>query len=240
MSDIKHRFVKANGIKMHVAEAGEGYPVVMCHGFPELWYSWRHQLRALADAGFRAIAPDQRGYGDTDRPEPIDAYTQRKLVGDIVGMLDALAIGRCTIIGHDWGGAVAWNAALMAPESIERVIGINTPFLPRAPKPPTELMREMAAGNFHYILYFQQPGVAEAELERDVYRTLARLLPGARRFRCRATQQRAARSVRPRRRRPARSFRRSSAREISERRGLRCVRARVQEDRLSRRPQLVS
>jgi pimeloyl-ACP methyl ester carboxylesterase len=172
MSDIKHRFVKANGIRMHVAEAGEGYPVVMCHGFPELWYSWRHQLRALADAGFRAIAPDQRGYGDTDRPEPIDAYTQRKLVGDIVGMLDALAIGRCTIIGHDWGGAVAWNAALMAPESIERVIGINTPFLPRAPKPPTELMREMAAGNFHYVLYFQQLGVAEAELERDVDRTL--------------------------------------------------------------------
>ncbi|HEY6417519.1 MAG TPA: alpha/beta hydrolase [Candidatus Binataceae bacterium] len=172
MSDIKHRFVKTNGIKMHVAEAGEGYPVVMCHGFPELWYSWRHQLRALADAGFRAIAPDQRGYGDTDRPEPIEAYTQKKIVGDIIGMLDALGIGRCTIIGHDWGGFVAWNAAMMAPDSIERVIGVNTPFLARAPMRPTELMRAMAAGNFHYVLYFQQPGVAEAELERDVARSL--------------------------------------------------------------------
>ncbi len=172
MSDMKHRFVKANGIKMHVAESGEGFPVVFCHGFPECWYSWRHQMKAVAEAGFRAIAPDQRGYGETECPEPIEAYTQRKLVGDIVGMLDALGEGRCVIVGHDWGGMVAWNAALMAPESIERVIGINTPFIPRSPIKPTDAMRAMAAGGFHYILYFQTPGVAEAELERDVARSL--------------------------------------------------------------------
>jgi epoxide hydrolase A/B len=131
---------------MHVAESGEGYPVVMCHGFPQLWYSWRHQMRALAAAGFRAIAPDQRGYSKTDIRPSIEAYSQRQLVSDIVGMLDALGLGKCVIVGHDWGGVVAWNAALMAPDRIERVVGVNTPFLPRTPIEPTELMKAMATG----------------------------------------------------------------------------------------------
>ena len=172
MSEFTHHYVNTNGIRMHVAEAGEGYPIVMCHGFPELWYSWRHQMRAFAAAGFRAIAPDQRGYGETDAQVPLEAYTQRQLVADIVAMLDALGLVKCVIVGHDWGGAVAWNAALIAPERIERVVGINTPFLPRTPVKPTELMKAMAQGQFHYILYFQEPGVAEAELERDVRRSL--------------------------------------------------------------------
>ncbi len=172
MSEIKHAFVRTNGINMHVAETGEGFPVVFCHGFPEMWYSWRHQMKAMAEAGFRAIAPDQRGYGETEAPAAIDAYTQRKLVADIVGMLDALGIGKCVIVGHDWGGMVAWNTALMARDSVERVIGINTPFIPRSPVKPTDAMRAMAAGGFHYILYFQTPGVAEVELERDVARSL--------------------------------------------------------------------
>jgi pimeloyl-ACP methyl ester carboxylesterase len=172
MSGFTHQYVNSNGIRMHVAESGQGYPIVLCHGFPELWYSWRHQMEALAAAGFRAIAPDQRGYGQTDAPGPMEAYTQRHLVGDIVGMLDALGLAKCVIVGHDWGGAVAWNAALMAPERIERVVGVNTPFLPRTPVKPTELMDAMAQGQFHYVLYFQKPGVAEAELERDVRRSL--------------------------------------------------------------------
>jgi pimeloyl-ACP methyl ester carboxylesterase len=173
MSEFNHRFVNTNGIRMHLVEAGEGFPVVMCHGFPELWYSWRHQIRALADAGFRAIAPDQRGYGDTECPQPIEAYTQKNIVTDIIGMLDALSIRKCVIIGHDWGGFTAWHAPLMYPDRIERVIGVNTPFMPRAPMKPTELMSAMAAGGFHYILYFQQPGVADEELARDVRRTLS-------------------------------------------------------------------
>jgi pimeloyl-ACP methyl ester carboxylesterase len=172
MSEFNQKFVNTNGIRMHLVEAGEGFPVVMCHGFPELWYSWRHQIRTLADAGFHAIAPDQRGYGDTDCPAPIEAYTQKQIVADIVGMLDALGIHKCVIVGHDWGGMTAWNAPLMFPERIERVVGVNTPFIPRAPIKPTDAMRAMAAGGFHYILYFQEPGIAEKELERDVRRTL--------------------------------------------------------------------
>jgi pimeloyl-ACP methyl ester carboxylesterase len=172
VSEFTHKFIQTNGIRMHLVEAGSGYPVVMCHGFPELWYSWRHQMRALADAGFRAIAPDQRGYGETDAPAATEAYTQRLLVGDIVGMLDAIGIAKCVIIGHDWGGAVAWNAPMMVPDRFERVIGVNTPFFPRAPIKPTDLMTAVAQGNFHYILYFQKPRVAEAELERDVRRSL--------------------------------------------------------------------
>ncbi len=172
MSDFKHSFVNTNGIRMHVVEAGEGFPVVMCHGFPEMWYSWRHQIRALAAAGFRAIAPDQRGYGETDRPEAIEAYSQKQIVGDVIGMLDAMGIAKCVIVGHDWGGMTAWTAAQTHPERIERVVGVNTPFIPRPPIRPTDAMRAIAAGGFHYMLYFQEPGVAEKELERDVRRSL--------------------------------------------------------------------
>ncbi len=195
MTEIRHQFVHTNGIRMHVADAGGGYPVLFCHGFPELWYSWRHQLPALAEAGFRALAPDQRGYGETDCPEPIEAYRVTELVKDLVGMLDAMGIAKCAIVGHDWGGLVVWHAAMRAPERFERVVAINTPFMPRwlpstpgspehpqcvwitnrqpVPTRPTEMARQAAAGNFHYVLYFQQPGVAETEMERDVRRALA-------------------------------------------------------------------
>src|ERR1700730_12552241 len=102
MAEFTHRFVDTNGIRMHLAEAGSGYPVVLCHGFPELWYSWRHQMRALADAGFRAIAPAQRGYGEPHHPQANEAYTKRQLVGDLTGMLDALGLEHAVIVGHDW------------------------------------------------------------------------------------------------------------------------------------------
>jgi pimeloyl-ACP methyl ester carboxylesterase len=170
--EFTHKQVQANGLNMHVVEAGSGFPVVLCHGFPEIWYSWRHQLRALAEAGFRAIAPDQRGYGDTDAPQPIEAYTVHHLVGDLTGLLDALGIEKAAIVGHDWGGVVVWQAALLAPHRVAAVVGVNTPLFPRSPGPPTQIMQAIAQGNFHYMLYFQQPGVAEAELERDVRRSL--------------------------------------------------------------------
>ena len=170
--DFTHKHIQTNGVRMHVVEAGKGFPVLLCHGFPELWYSWRHQLRALADAGFRAIAPDQRGYGETDAPQAIDAYTVHHLVGDLTGLLDALEIDKAVIVGHDWGGLVVWQMALLAPRRVAGVVGVNTPFFPRMPMRPLDMMRAVAQGNFHYIVYFQEPGVAEAELELDVRRSL--------------------------------------------------------------------
>ena len=170
--EVRHRQVPSNGLAMHVALAGEGFPVLLCHGFPELWYSWRHQIPALAEAGFRVIAPDQRGYGGTDAPEAIDAYTIHHLVGDLTGLLDALEIDKAVIVGHDWGGFVVWQMALLAPHRVAGVVGVNTPFFPRSPVNPLDMMRAMSQGQFHYILYFQEPGVAERELEQDVRRSL--------------------------------------------------------------------
>jgi len=116
MGEVNHRYVDTNGIKMHVAEQGEGPLVVLCHGFPELWYSWRHQLPALAKAGYHAVAPDQRGYGQTDRPEAVEAYNILALTGDIVGLVAALGEERAIVIGHDWGSPVAWHCALLRPD----------------------------------------------------------------------------------------------------------------------------
>src|SRR2546428_74042 len=172
--EITHRFVDTNGIRMHVAEAGEGPLVLLCHGFPESWYSWRHQVLALARAGFHAVAPDQRGYGQTDRPEAIEQYTLLHLVGDVVGLLDALGAPTAVIAGHDWGAPVAWNAALLRPDRFRAVIGLSVPFRPRGTARPTAAMPQNDDAMF-YQLYFQTPGVAEAELERDVRATMRRL-----------------------------------------------------------------
>jgi pimeloyl-ACP methyl ester carboxylesterase len=175
MPDVSHRIVETNGIRMHIAECGSGPLVVMCHGFPESWYSWRHQLGALADAGFRAIAADMRGYGQTDQPEAIDQYTLLHLAGDMVGLLDALGAADAVIIGHDWGAPVAWYSALLRPDRFRAVVGLSVPFRPRGPVPPTSVMPQTPEAVF-YQLYFQSPGIAEAEFERDVRRSIRSLL----------------------------------------------------------------
>ena len=175
MTEPIHRFVEANGIRMHVAEQGNGPLVLLCHGFPELWYSWRHQLTALAAAGFRAVAPDMRGYGQTDRPEPIDQYTILHLVGDMVGLLDALGQETAVIAGHDWGAPVAWHAALLRPDRFRAVIGLSVPFIPRSPDYPSKSFPETADTVF-YQRFFQPPGVAEADLEHDVRLTMRTFL----------------------------------------------------------------
>src|SRR5882762_8993428 len=167
MTDIHHRIVDTDGIRMHIAEQGTGPLVVLCHGFPESWYSWRHQLAALADAGFHAVAPDMRGYGQTDRPAEIDKYTLLHLVGDIVGLLDALGEPSAVIAGHDWGAPVAWHAALLRPDRFRAVIGLSVPYRPRGPVRPTTVMPQSEDAVF-YQLYFQEPGVAEAEYDRNV------------------------------------------------------------------------
>ena len=166
MPEISHRFVETNGIRLHVAEAGAGPLVVLCHGFPESWYSWRHQLPALAEAGFHAVAPDMRGYGQSDRPEAIDQYTLLHLVGDMVGLLDALGAEEAVIAGHDWGAPVAWHAALLRPDRFRGVVGLSVPFRPRGSVRPTTVMQQTNDALF-YQLYFQKPGVAEAEFEHD-------------------------------------------------------------------------
>jgi len=177
-SRTTHRFVETNGIRMYVAEQGEGPLVVLCHGFPESWYSWRHQIPALADAGFHVVAPDERGYGQTDRPEPIDKYTMLHLTGDIVGLLDALGEETAVIVGHDWGAPLAWNCALMRPDRFRAVVGMSVPYLPRGPVSMTVALRQAAGENF-YILYFQEVGKAERQLERDVRDTMRRILYAA-------------------------------------------------------------
>jgi pimeloyl-ACP methyl ester carboxylesterase len=175
MSDIAHRVVETNGLRMHVAEQGEGPLVVLCHGFPELWYSWRHQMAALAAAGYRAVAPDMRGYGQTDRPDAVESYTMQHYVGDLVGVLDALGAETAAIAGHDTGGPVAWQAALQRPDRFRAVIGLSVPYRPRGSTRPTSAMPQTDAA-LYYQLYFQTPGVAEAELERDVRASIRRLV----------------------------------------------------------------
>jgi pimeloyl-ACP methyl ester carboxylesterase len=172
-----HRTVNANGIHLHFVEQGEGPLVVLCHGFPESWYSWRHQLVALSAAGFRAVAVDMRGYGQSDRPEPIDQYTLLHLVGDMVGLLDVLGVQQAVIAGHDWGAGVAWHAALLRPDRFRAVIALSIPYLQRSPVAPTLIMPRRKDAVF-YPLYFQEPGVAEAELERNVRQTFLKVLGG--------------------------------------------------------------
>ena len=178
MVEIAHRTIEANGLRIHFAEAGEGPLVLMCHGFPESWYSWRHQLHALAEAGYHAVAPDMRGYGETDKPEEIERYTIFHLVGDMVALAAALSPDKAVIAGHDWGAPVAWHAALFRPDRFRGVIGLSVPFRPRGSKRPTGAMPETETSVF-YQLYFQKPGVAEAELNPAPRETIRRGLYSA-------------------------------------------------------------
>jgi pimeloyl-ACP methyl ester carboxylesterase len=173
MPEVMHRMVETNGIRLHVAEQGEGPLVILCHGFPECWYSWRHQLPALAKAGFRAVAPDLRGYGRSDRPEKVEQYTILHDIGDIVGLVDALGARQAVIAGHDIGATAAWQAALLRPDIFRAVIALSPPFRPRGfggSGPPTTLMPRTENAVF-YQLFLQTPE-AEAGLGRDLRRSL--------------------------------------------------------------------
>jgi len=171
---VAHRTVQTNGIFMHVAEAGDagGRPVVLCHGFPELWYSWRHQLGPLADAGYRVIAPDQRGFGGTDRPAAVEEYDVFHLGDDLLGLLDELGLESAVFVGHDWGAPVVWHLAVRAPERVDAVVAVSVPFSPRSPTRPSEAWELAMPDRFFYVRYFQDPGVADEELGRDARRTL--------------------------------------------------------------------
>ncbi|KAI5424439.1 hypothetical protein KIW84_030577, partial [Lathyrus oleraceus] len=156
MEGIEHRIVEVNGIKMHVAEKGKEGPVVLfLHGFPELWYSWRHQIAALGSLGYRAVAPDLRGYGDTEAPSSISSYTIFHLVGDIVALIDALGVEQVFLVAHDWGAIIGWNLCLFRPEKVKAYVCLSVPYLPRNPKiKPVDGMRALF-GDDYYVCRFQ-------------------------------------------------------------------------------------
>jgi pimeloyl-ACP methyl ester carboxylesterase len=179
-ADITERLIDTNGVRLRTLESGRrGDPlVILAHGFPELSYSWRHQIPALAAAGYHVLAPDQRGYGGSSRPAAIDAYNIVELTSDLVGLLDDVGAERAAVVGHDWGSIVAWTMPLLHPGRVAAVAGLAGPPTPRPSKPPTAGWRRRFGENFFYILYFQEPGVADADLARDPAVTMRRTLAG--------------------------------------------------------------
>lgn len=165
--------IQTRNLRMAFEDEGEGPLVVLLHGFPEISSTWRHQIAALSVAGYRAVAPDQRGYGGTDAPAEIEAYTILDLVGDVIALLDALETDQAVVVGHDWGAPIAWTTALLRPDRIRGVVGLSIPTGPRSSAPPIELMRKNA-GDDYYMVQFQEPGVADARLAQNVRESLLR------------------------------------------------------------------
>lgn len=172
------RTVSVNGVDLHVVEAGDGPLVVLAHGFPELSYSWRHQIPALAHAGYRVVAPDMRGYGRSSRPDEITDYDIEHLTNDLIGLVDEAGREQAVFVGHDWGSMVVSSLARMHPERVAGVVAMSVPFLPRGPMAPMQLMRMIFAESFFYMVYFQDPGVADADLGADPATTMRRMLAG--------------------------------------------------------------
>jgi pimeloyl-ACP methyl ester carboxylesterase len=173
------RTVSVNGIQLHIAEDGPatGPLAICCHGWPELGYSWRHQVPALVNAGYRVVVPDMRGFGKTEAPQAIDQYSVLHMVGDIVGLVKELGAQQAVIIGHDWGAPIAWNCAMMRPDVFPKVIAMSVPHRPRGPAAPIKILKQQGMHNYYWC-YFQEPGVAEAEFERDVPTTFRKIVYG--------------------------------------------------------------
>ena len=176
INGVTLRFIESNGINMRIAEAGSGPVVLMAHGFPESWYSWRHQLQALAEAGYHAVAPDMRGYGLTDAPAPAEQYTLDTLAADMVGILDALGVKSAHMVGHDWGAPVASHSVVTFPDRFMSLTLMSVPYSPRSPVSPLSAMRQRAGDNFFYMLYHNEPGgVAEIEYDANTRAFLSRI-----------------------------------------------------------------
>ena len=172
MENVEFKIVESNGINIRLAIMGEGPLVIFCHGWPESWYSYRYQLPAVADAGFKAVAYDVRGYGESDKPHEIEAYTMRNMTNDVVGIIDALGYDTAITIGHDWGGPIALNTAALNEDRISATGTLSVPFTGRGPMPTLDLWKEIYKDRFFYQLYFQKEGVAEEEFESDLSRSL--------------------------------------------------------------------
>ncbi len=169
------RFIQANGITLRIAEMGSGPLVLFVHGWPESWYSWRHQLPAIAAAGYRAVAPDMRGFGKSDKPEAVEDYDIHHVGADLVGILDALGEKSAVLVGHDWGAIVAWQCMLLHPERFTALVAMSVPYGGRGSRSIVESFRQAWGDNFFYVLYFQEPGVAEKEFDADPRAILSRL-----------------------------------------------------------------
>ncbi len=175
IAGVHFRMVETNGIKLRVAEMGEGPLVILVHGWPESWYSWRHQIPAIAAAGYHVIAPDMRGYGGSDKPAAVADYDIKHTTADIVGLIDAMGEKKAILIGHDWGSIVTWNSVLLHPDRFSAMIAMSVPNGGRATAAPLAGMKKAMGENFYYILYHQEPGVAEAEYDADPHGLLSRL-----------------------------------------------------------------
>nr|WKF60126.1 Epoxide hydrolase A [Paraburkholderia busanensis] len=174
MTAYRQTFIEANGLRLHVADEGKGPLVLLCHGFPETSHAWRHQLAALARAGFHAVAPDLRGYGSSECPTEIECYTVLDVVGDLVALVDMLGARDAVIVGNDWGASIAWQAAQLRPDRFRAVAALGVPMMGRAPMAPSRLFPQNEQAWF-YTHYFSEPGLAEAEFERDVAATLRKI-----------------------------------------------------------------
>lgn len=176
------RTIETNGVALRVALQGEGPLIVLVHGFPDSWHSWRHQMAPLAAAGFQACALTVRGYHGSSRPHAVEAYAMAEMAGDVAGVIDALSPGRPAIVaGHDWGAVIVYATALLYPDKVRAVAGMSVPYPGHAPAPLNQILKAMFAdqGRFFYMNYFQEEGVAEAELERDVRTTVRKVFFGA-------------------------------------------------------------
>lgn len=176
--DVDFQMIETNGVRLRVALKGNGPLIVLVHGWPESWYSWRRQIPALVAAGYRVAAPDVRGYGGSDKPKDIAAYAIKEMCGDIAGLITALGEEQAILIGHDWGAPIVWNTALFHPARVRAVTGLSVPYIGRGPVSRIELFRTIYKDRFFYQLYFQAPGVAEAELEADVRMSLRKIYYG--------------------------------------------------------------
>ncbi|OBZ95532.1 epoxide hydrolase [Pararhizobium polonicum] len=172
---VKETIIQTRTINMSILDAGQGPLILFCHGFPETKYAWRHQINALAQAGYRAVAPDMRGYGGTDAPERLDQYTVFHAVGDLVALLDALGEQQAVVVGHDWGATIAWQAALLRPDRFRAVVALSVPMMGQPPVPPSKIFPQTEDALF-YTLYFQEPKLADEEFGRDVSLTLRKIL----------------------------------------------------------------